>query len=46
MSSLSKKIDPMDAAAKKAADEATKRALEKKKLEDAKNKESDSKKED
>merc|ERR1712001_628541 len=33
---LAKKVDPKDAAAKKAAEEATKRALEKKKLEDAK----------
>ena len=34
MSSLSKKIDPRDAASKKAADEATKRVIEKKKMED------------
>merc|ERR1712029_1280839 len=33
---LAQKVDPKDAAAKKAAEEATKRALEKKKLEDAK----------
>ena len=43
-SSMAKKIDPRDAAAKKAADEATKRALEKKKLEDAKAKEAAGKK--
>lgn len=33
--SMAKKIDPKDAAAKKAAEEATKRALEKKKLQEA-----------
>ena len=33
---MAQKVDPKDAAAKKAAEEATKKALEKKKLEDAK----------
>merc|ERR1739838_92435 len=37
--SLAQKIDPKDAAAKKAAEEATKKALEKKRKEDAKTKE-------
>merc|ERR1711913_206927 len=40
--SLAKKIDPKEAAARKAAEEATKKALEKKRIEDAAAKKKDS----